>query len=114
MQDSQAPDSGIILKDKQAKILLYLRDNADSSYISNLAEYANATYVHTCNFINTCEQLGIVKSERHGKIKQIRLTDKGIQIANLIANMYSWLQSAKQMAGQAADEQQKPAAETKL
>jgi hypothetical protein len=49
MQDSQAPDSGIILKDKQAKILLYLRDNADSSYISNLAEYANATYVHTCN-----------------------------------------------------------------
>ncbi len=80
--------SSIILKEKQAKILTILSDNTQKWYIANLAKSANTTYVHACNFINTCERLNIIKSEKHGKIKTLSLTEKGIKIAGYISGIY--------------------------
>jgi predicted transcriptional regulator len=79
----------IIFKDKQAKIILTLRTPGQDWYISSLAKTTNTTYVHTCNFIAFCESIGLTTSEKHGKIKVIRLTDKGAQIADMIAGIYS-------------------------
>jgi predicted transcriptional regulator len=77
-------DNNIILKQKQTKILLALRDTSQSWYISSLAKATNTTYVHTCNFLVTCEALGITSSEKHGKLKLIKLTERGLRIADLI------------------------------
>ena len=85
----QKPYANIIFKDKQARIMMSLRSAGQEWYISSLAKASNTTYVHTCNFISACEGLGLTVSEKHGKIKVIRLTDRGTQIADMIAGIYN-------------------------
>ncbi|HIH49865.1 MAG: hypothetical protein ABSE71_00605 [Candidatus Micrarchaeaceae archaeon] len=77
----------IILKQKQVGILLALRDTSQSWYISSLAKATNTTYVHTCNFLAVCERLGITSSEKHGKLKLIKLTEKGLRLADMVINI---------------------------
>ncbi len=79
----------LLIREKQAKILLTLRDASQTWYISNLAKEANSTYVHTCNFLIGCEKEGIVVSEKHGKIKMVKLTEKGMQIADHLNGIYA-------------------------
>ncbi len=79
--------NNIILKQKQTRILLALRDTNQNWYISSLAKASNTTYVHACNFLATCEALGITSSEKHGKLKIIKLTEKGIRLADLVINI---------------------------
>lgn len=79
----------IILKEKQVSILIKLSDKSQHWYISSISKATDTTYVHACNFINVCEKLGLVKSEKHGKIKNIQLTEKGFRVAGLILNINS-------------------------
>jgi predicted transcriptional regulator len=82
-------DNNIILKQKQTKILLALKDASQSWYISSLAKASGTTYVHACNFLVACEALGIVSSEKHGKMKMIKLTERGLKIADMITSINS-------------------------
>ena len=88
--------NNIILKQKQTKILLALRDTSQNWYISSLAKASNTTYVHTCNFLATCESLGIVTSERHGKLKVIKLTDNGFKLADMVSSITSIVSQKEQ------------------
>ena len=97
-------NNNIILKQKQIKILVALKDTTQNWYISNLARASSTTYVHACNFLSTCETLGITSSEKHGKLKLIKLTDKGTKIVDLIMNISSLVN---------LQEQQKPAEQQK-
>jgi len=81
------PMENIILKQKQASILLALRDTSQNWYISSIAKATNTTYVHACNFLAVCERLGITSSEKHGKLKLIKLTEKGIRLADMVINI---------------------------
>lgn len=87
--------NSILFKDKHIRILLALRDTTQSWYIASLAKASNTTYVHVCNFLNSCEDLGITGSEKHGKIKLIKLTEKGAKLAETIANAYSIVNSTE-------------------
>jgi predicted transcriptional regulator len=87
--------NGILFKDKHLKILLALRDTTQNWYITTLAKASNTTYVHTCNFLVACENLGITENEKHGKIKLIKLTETGIKLADMLANAYSILNNAE-------------------
>ncbi len=79
----------IIFKDKQARIIMSLRTPGQDWYISSLAKATDTTYVHTCRFIGMCEAIGITSSEKHGKIKVIRLTERGTQLADMVASIYA-------------------------
>lgn len=94
-------NNNIILKQKQARILLVLRDTSQNWYISTIAKATNTTYVHTCNFLATCESLGITTSEKHGKIKLIKLTEKGLRLAELILNVNSYVGPQEQKQAEA-------------
>lgn len=84
----------LILKDKQSKILLLLYKNLNKDWsIGSLSKESNTTYVHTCNFILDCERQNIVSSEKHGKSKIVKLTEKGTKIAESVDNIYSQLGS---------------------
>ncbi|MCL4389191.1 MAG: hypothetical protein M1528_03095 [Candidatus Marsarchaeota archaeon] len=87
----QKKEETIVLKDKQARILLSLKNSDSEWYISSLAKATNTTYVHACRFIGMCERRGITSSERHGKIKVIKLTEKGLQIAEMATSIYNLL-----------------------
>lgn len=78
----------IIFKDKQARIIMSLRNREQEWYISSLAKATDTTYVHTCKFVGMCESAGFTTSERHGKVKVIKLTDKGEQLADMVAGIY--------------------------
>jgi predicted transcriptional regulator len=94
----------IIFKQKQTKILLILKDTSQNWYISNIAKASGTTYVHTCNFLTECENLGITFSEKHGKLKIIKLTDRGLRLADLITTINSLVNMQEQ---QKTSEQQK-------
>lgn len=81
----------LIFKYKHARILIALRDNSQSWYLASLAKAAGATYVHTCNFVEACEERGFIISEKHGKEKILKLTEKGSKIADMVASIYSEL-----------------------
>ena len=80
-----------LLKDKQTKILIALKDNGNKLNISDIAKNTNVTYVHACNFILYCEKAGLVKSKRQGKDKYISLTQKGSKIADMLFGIYNIL-----------------------
>jgi len=86
---------GLLLKDKHIRILFALRDTTQNWYITNLAKASNTTYVHTCNFLGACENLGITSSEKHGKIKLIKLTEKGAKLAEMLANAYALINTVE-------------------
>ena len=100
-------DSAIILKNKQSKILMALKDTSQNWYISTLAKAAGSTYVHACNFLKECETLGVVQSERHGKIKVVKLTEKGAKIVESLANIVN-LMNQTQPPSVAPPAEQKP------
>ncbi|HVC58578.1 MAG TPA: hypothetical protein VND15_03835 [Candidatus Acidoferrales bacterium] len=83
----------ILFKNKHVRILLALRDGSQSWYLTSLAKASDTTYVHACNLINECERLGITESEKHGKIKKIRLTEKGAKIAEMVFGVYTLMNS---------------------
>ena len=84
----------LFVKEKQVKILLLLKDQSQEWYISNLAKAAGTTYVHACNLLLNCERLGIITSMKHGKIKSIKLTEKGMTLANSLSSIYGAINEA--------------------
>ncbi|MEM3841318.1 MAG: winged helix DNA-binding protein [Candidatus Micrarchaeaceae archaeon] len=80
----------ILLRDKQAAIILLLKASQDVS-ISSIAKSTGTTYVHVSNFIAECEKLGITVSEKHGRLKSVRLSEKGIKIADMLSAISSYL-----------------------
>ena len=89
-----------ILRSKQAGILLCLNDQSKDWSISELAKSTGTTYVHVCNFIRDCESKGIVESQKHGKDKMIKLTDKGRLLTSHISGIYALLDQKNTEANQ--------------
>ncbi|MDE1822821.1 MAG: winged helix DNA-binding protein [Candidatus Micrarchaeota archaeon] len=74
----------LFFKDKQVRLLLTLSNASREWHIADLAKEAKVTYIHTTKFINKCEQMGIIQTERHGRMKRLYLTNKGTSIAKEI------------------------------
>jgi predicted transcriptional regulator len=96
----------IILKDKQAKVLLALKNVQQPWHITSLAKASESTYVHTHNFIKTCLAMGIVSIDKHGKIKEIKLTEKGVAIADMISGIYTIMNQTKTQQAKPQDEKE--------
>lgn len=94
---------GILLRGKQARMLMLLRDEGQEWYISSIAREAGTTYVSACNFLLKCERLGIVGSEKHGKVKSIRLTEKGARIAGMLDGIYSAISEKEESKDEAKE-----------
>lgn len=78
-----------LFKDKQAKLLIALKGKQGDMNVSTLANSTGVTYVHACNFIKRCTNMGIIRSERKGKEKYLYLTDKGMKVADMISAIYT-------------------------
>ncbi len=100
----------LLFKGKQVKLLLALTDNSHEWHLTNLSKVANATYVHTSRFISACEEKGIIFSERHGRIKNIRLTPKGSAIAKSVGEIMDKLNAKGEEEETAAEAKPEPKA----
>tara|TARA_Y100000310_G_C20339496_1_gene649113 strand:+ start:323 stop:589 length:267 start_codon:yes stop_codon:yes gene_type:complete len=78
----------IFFRRKPALMLVSLKKNNRMRYGSVLAKEVDCTYSHAVKILQTLESLKLVEFERKGRIKLIRLTKKGRDVADAIENIH--------------------------
>ena len=74
----------IFFRRKPALMLVALKKMSKARYGSILAKEVDCTYSHAVKILQTLEDLGLVLFEKKGRIKLIKLTKKGEEIAENI------------------------------
>lgn len=74
----------IFFRRKPALMLVALKKLSKARYGSILAKEVDCTYSHAVKILQTLERLGLVTFEKKGRIKLIKLTKKGQDIAENI------------------------------
>lgn len=77
----------IFFRRKPAMMLVALKRIARVRYGSVLAKEVDCTYSHAVKILQSLEKLGLVMFEKKGRIKLIKLTKKGTEIAENIENI---------------------------
>ena len=68
-------------------MLVSLKKNTRMRYGSVLAKEVDCTYSHAVKILQTLETLRLVDFEKRGRIKVIKLTKKGKEVADAIENI---------------------------
>jgi len=74
--------SDMFIRDKPSKILLDMKRAEGRVYPTILSKGANCTYSHTIKVLNLFNRVGLVEFEKKGRIKTVKLTDSGWEIAH--------------------------------
>lgn len=74
----------IFFRRKPALMLVFLKKNSRMRYGSILAKEVDCTYSHAVKILQTLETLGLVLFEKKGRIKLIKLTKEGKEVADAI------------------------------
>ncbi len=77
----------IFMRPKPCRIMILLRDNESSWHLSKLARGSGSTHVYVSGFITGLAEKGLVTVEVKGKKKFVKLTEKGMKIANAIEEL---------------------------
>ncbi len=72
----------LFLREKPARILLSLKMAKIPVYATILSKEADCTYSHTIKILDVLEKMGLVVFDKQGRIKGIKLTDDGWNIAH--------------------------------
>jgi len=72
----------IFFRRKPALMLVALKKVSKARYGSLLAKEVDCTYSHAVKILQILEKLGLVTFEKQGRIKLIKLTKKGGDVAN--------------------------------
>ena len=74
----------IFFRRKPALMLVALKKLSKARYGSVLAKEVDCTYSHAVKILQTLEELSLVSFEKKGRIKLIKLTKKGEEVAENI------------------------------
>ncbi len=77
----------VFFRRKPALMLVALKKLTKARYGSVLAKEVDCTYSHAVKILQTLEKLGLVLFEKRGRMKLIKLTKKGTEIADNIENI---------------------------
>lgn len=77
----------IFFRRKPALMLIALKRISRARYGSILAKEVDCTYSHAVKILQTLEKLSLVTFEKKGRIKLIKLTKKGEEIAENIESI---------------------------
>jgi len=87
METENKDNFDIFFRRKPALMLVSLKKNTRMRYGSILAKEVDCTYSHAVKILQTLEILKLVDFEKRGRIKVIKLTKKGIEVAEAIENI---------------------------
>ena len=73
------------LRHKPVKLLTNLAKDSKVRYASALAKEVDCTYSHTVRILNILEKNGVVEFDKKGRLKTIKLTPAGKEIANCLS-----------------------------
>jgi len=72
----------LFLRKKPVRLLLSIKMGASTpKYVSVLSKETDCTYSHTVKLLNILEKLGIVEFSKEGRIKYVKLTADGDELA---------------------------------
>ena len=71
----------LFLHPKPVKMLTMLK-NEDIQYATQVSKVVDCTYSHTVKVLEMFKNLGLVVFEKKGRIKLVKLTDEGMDIAH--------------------------------
>ncbi len=91
---------GVFVREKPAKIVMILKDTTNQWHLSKIAAATGTTYVYVTKFISNLERKGLVTIEQKGKMRLVKLTDKGLVIVNLIDELRQKLEESVRMQQQ--------------
>ena len=77
----------VFFRRKPALMLVALKRLTRARYGSILAKEVDCTYSHAVKILQNLERLGLVIFEKQGRIKLIKLTKVGTDVANNIENI---------------------------
>ena len=72
----------VFFREKPAMMLVNLKNAKNQMYASTLAKSIDCTYSHVVKILQKMEILGLVKFEKHGRLKFLTLTKKGNDLAD--------------------------------
>ena len=81
----------IFFRRKPALMLVALKKMSKARYGSVLAKEVDCTYSHAVKILQTLEHLGLVSFEKKGRIKLIKLTKRGQEVADAIEKIQSMI-----------------------
>jgi len=81
----------VFFRKKPSMVLVSLKNNIRNRYGSILAKEVDCTYSHTVKILQEMEKSGLVTFEKQGRIKTIKLTEKGGKVADHIDKAKSLL-----------------------
>ncbi|MBN1896169.1 MAG: winged helix DNA-binding protein [Candidatus Aenigmarchaeota archaeon] len=95
MQNINAPNAleDLLLRDKPAKILISLKTSKESIYATILSRETNCTYSHTIKILDVLRDQGLVEFEKHGRIKTVKLTQDGWEVAQNLETLTKRLEN---------------------
>lgn len=82
-----ADNFDLFFRRKPALMLIALKKVSRAKYGSVLAKEVDCTYSHAVKILQILEELGLVVFEKKGRIKIIKLTKKGTQVADNIESI---------------------------
>ena len=71
----------LFLRSKPVKMLTSLK-NEDIKYATQVSKVVDCTYSHTVKVLEIFRKFGLVVFEKKGRIKLVRLTDVGMEVAH--------------------------------
>lgn len=71
----------LFLRKKPVRLLMSIKIAQGPKYVSVLAKETDCTYSHTVKLLDMFRNLGIVDFEKQGRIKYVRLTSDGMELA---------------------------------
>jgi len=74
----------VFLREKPAMMLVGLLNATNEVYASTLAKTVDCTYSHVVKILQEMEDAGLVSFEKTGRLKYLKLTKKGEEIAKHI------------------------------
>jgi len=81
----------LILHDKPTGIIMSLK-GSEGKYASVLSKENDCTYTHTLKILGILEENDIITSSKEGRIKFIKLTDKGEDVAHELEGLVRYLE----------------------
>ena len=81
----------IFFRRKPAMMLVSLKKNTRMRYGSILAKEVDCTYSHAVKILQTLEELKLVEFDKKGRIKLIKLTKRGQEVADAIEKIQSMI-----------------------
>lgn len=80
----------VFFREKPALMLLGLAKSA-RMYASSLAKQIDCTYSHVVKVLQEMERAELVQFEKQGRLKLLKLTEKGEQVADHISSITNTL-----------------------